>query len=31
MKILEENGFVALTDMDEAVKKAVQLATEGGK
>ena len=31
VKILEENGFTALTDMDEAVKKAVQLATEGGK
>ena len=27
VKILEENGFVALTDMDEAVKKAVELAT----
>jgi len=31
VKILEENGFAAMTDMDEAVKKAVQLATEGGK
>jgi succinyl-CoA synthetase beta subunit len=31
VKILEENGFTALTDMDEAVKKAVQLATEGAK
>ncbi|MBC7789664.1 MAG: ADP-forming succinate--CoA ligase subunit beta [Anaerolineae bacterium] len=30
VKILEENGFTALTDMDEAVQKAVQLAT-GGK
>ena len=29
VKILEENGFVALTDMDEAVKKAVALATAG--
>ncbi|MDF1501990.1 ADP-forming succinate--CoA ligase subunit beta [Roseisolibacter sp. H3M3-2] len=31
VKILSDNGFTALTDMDEAVKKAVQLATEGGK
>jgi succinyl-CoA synthetase beta subunit len=30
LKILKENGFSAMTDMDEAVKKAVQLAT-GGK
>ncbi len=30
VKILEENGFTAMTDMDEAVRKAVQLAT-GGK
>jgi succinyl-CoA synthetase beta subunit len=30
MKILKENGFSASSDMDEAVKKAVQLAT-GGK
>ncbi|HUF26232.1 MAG TPA: succinate--CoA ligase subunit beta, partial [Gemmatimonadaceae bacterium] len=30
VKILEENGFTAMTDMDEAVKKAVALAT-GGK
>ena len=30
MKILTENGFSASSDMDEAVKKAVQLAT-GGK
>ena len=30
VKILEENGFAAMTDMDEAVKKAVALAT-GGK
>ena len=30
VKILEENGFAAMTDMDEAVRKAVQLAT-GGK
>jgi succinyl-CoA synthetase beta subunit len=29
VKILEENGFAAMTDMDEAVKKAVQLATRG--
>jgi succinyl-CoA synthetase beta subunit len=31
MKILEENGFSASSDMDEAVKKAVDLATKGGK
>jgi succinyl-CoA synthetase beta subunit len=30
LKILKENGFSAMTDMDEAVKRAVQLAT-GGK
>lgn len=30
VKILEENGFTAMTDMDEAVKRAVALAT-GGK
>ena len=30
VKILEQNGFAAMTDMDEAVKKAVALAT-GGK
>jgi succinyl-CoA synthetase beta subunit len=30
MKILQENGFSASSDMDEAVKKAVQLA-KGGK
>jgi succinyl-CoA synthetase beta subunit len=30
MKILMENGFTASSDMDEAVKKAVKLAT-GGK
>ena len=30
MKILTENGFTASSDMDEAVKKAVKLAT-GGK
>ena len=30
MKILKENGFTASSDMDEAVQKAVQLAT-GGK
>lgn len=29
MKILTENGFSASADMDEAVKKAVQLATGG--
>ena len=29
VKILEENGFAAMTDMDAAVKKAVQLATQG--
>jgi succinyl-CoA synthetase beta subunit len=31
MKILEENGFSASSDMDEAVQKAVALATKGGK
>jgi succinyl-CoA synthetase beta subunit len=30
VKILEKNGFTAMTDMDEAVKRAVALAT-GGK
>jgi succinyl-CoA synthetase beta subunit len=30
VKILNEHGFSAMTDMDEAVKKAVALAT-GGK
>ena len=30
LKILKENGLSAMTDMDEAVKKAVALAT-GGK
>jgi succinyl-CoA synthetase beta subunit len=30
MKILTDNGFTASSDMDEAVKKAVKLAT-GGK
>ncbi len=29
VKILEENGFAAMTDMDSAVQKAVQLATQG--
>ncbi|MFN8667466.1 MAG: ADP-forming succinate--CoA ligase subunit beta [Gemmatimonadaceae bacterium] len=29
MKILTENGFTASSDMDEAVKKAVELATGG--
>jgi len=29
VKILEENGFAAMTDMDAAVQKAVQLATQG--
>jgi len=29
VKILKKNGFTAMTDMDEAVKKAVQLATQG--
>ncbi|MGI9141546.1 MAG: ADP-forming succinate--CoA ligase subunit beta [Gemmatimonadaceae bacterium] len=31
VKILEENGFTALTDMDEAVQRAVQLATGKGR
>ncbi|MDQ6827637.1 MAG: ADP-forming succinate--CoA ligase subunit beta [Gemmatimonadota bacterium] len=30
LKILKDNGFSAMTDMDEAVQRAVQLAT-GGK
>jgi succinyl-CoA synthetase beta subunit len=30
VKILKENGFSAMTDMDEAVKRAVEL-TKGGK
>ena len=29
LEILKENGLSAMTDMDEAVKKAVALATEG--
>ena len=29
LKILNEHGFTAMTDMDEAVKKAVSLATTG--
>ncbi|HET7564758.1 MAG TPA: ADP-forming succinate--CoA ligase subunit beta [Gemmatimonadaceae bacterium] len=29
VKILKEHGFSAMTDMDEAVKKAVSLATKG--
>jgi succinyl-CoA synthetase beta subunit len=31
MKILQDNGFSASSDMDEAVQKAVELATKGGK
>ena len=31
VKILKEHGFSAMTDMDEAVKRAVELATTGGK
>jgi succinyl-CoA synthetase beta subunit len=31
MKILSENGFTASSDMDEAVKKAVELAKKGEK
>ena len=31
MKILGDNGFSASSDMDEAVQKAVALATKGGK
>jgi len=31
MKILKEHGFSASSDMDDAVKKAVDLATKGGK
>jgi succinyl-CoA synthetase beta subunit len=30
MKILQQNGFSASSDMDEAVKKAVELAKAGG-
>jgi succinyl-CoA synthetase beta subunit len=30
VKILGDNGFKAMTDMDEAVRAAVQLATNGG-
>ena len=30
VKILEQHGFRAMTDMDEAVKKAVELATGAG-
>ena len=29
VKILQENGFSAMTDMDEAVQRAVALATQG--
>jgi succinyl-CoA synthetase beta subunit len=29
VKILRDNGFSAMTDMDEAVQRAVQLATAG--
>ena len=29
MKILTENGFSAMTDMDDAVQRAVKLATGG--
>ena len=31
VKILKENGFTAMTDMDTAVQRAVQLATEATK
>jgi succinyl-CoA synthetase beta subunit len=31
MRILKDNGFTASSDMDEAVKRAVELATKGGK
>ncbi len=30
LKILEENGFAASSDMDSAVQRAVELATKGG-
>jgi len=30
VQILKENGFSAMTDMDEAVQKAVELATQSG-
>ena len=29
VQILQQNGFSAMTDMDEAVQKAVRLATGG--
>jgi succinyl-CoA synthetase beta subunit len=31
LDILKKNGFSAMTDMDEAVKRAVQLATQGAE
>jgi succinyl-CoA synthetase beta subunit len=31
VKILRENGFSAMTDMDDAVRRAVELAKTGGK
>jgi succinyl-CoA synthetase beta subunit len=31
MRILKDNGFTASSDMDEAVKRAVELASKGGK
>jgi succinyl-CoA synthetase beta subunit len=31
VRILQENGFSAMTDMDEAVQRAVQLATGAGQ
>jgi len=31
VRILKENGFSAMTDMDEAVQRAVELAKAGGK
>ncbi|CAN5121686.1 ADP-forming succinate--CoA ligase subunit beta [soil metagenome] len=31
VKILQENGFSAMTDMDEAVQRAVELATGAGR
>ena len=31
LKILTENGYTASSDMDDAVRQAVELAQKGGK
>jgi succinyl-CoA synthetase beta subunit len=31
VKILQDNGFSAMTDMDAAVQRAVELATKGAR